>query len=204
MEITMNKTAVFGGSFDPIHNGHMSLINEVTKQIGCDHALVIPAGVSPFKTGADPADGAHRLKMCEIAFRDDPDVSVCDLELYMRRPSYTVNTLLALKATRPLSELYLVCGSDAFLSIEKWHKYREILRLAVICTAMRPGDDKNEVCALVQRLEKKGARVILCEMPPVDISSSEIRRKISSGEDVRGLLPDGVADYIEKNRLYRG
>lgn len=186
-----------------MHNGHLKLITKVMADTGCGNGLLIPAGVSPLKTDSLMAGDIHRLNMCRLAAATVDNISVCDLELYMPKPSYSLNTLMALKATRPQSVFHFICGSDAFLSFDKWYKYQDILRLAVICTVARDPGDRAEIEKMAEKMKKDGGRIEICDFEPVTVSSTEIRKLVRNSQSIAGLVPKPVEDYITENMLYQ-
>ena len=194
-------TIIFGGSFDPVHNGHVALMKCALEFSGADRLFMIPAGVSPFKTHRDMAGNRHRLCMCRLAAKGMDNVFVSDIEFTLSKPSYTVNTLRALKSKYPDDEFILLCSADAFLSFKEWKDYRDILSMCRILTVVRKGHNRDEVAAFVSEIGKSQ----MMEMPPVYISSTAIRNAVKQN-DLNLLykyLPQPVADYIMNKNLYK-
>ena len=134
------RTGIFGGTFNPIHNGHIKLARAYRSELELDRMLVIPTRIPPHKVSTELADGKDRLQMCRLAFAGQPEFEVSDIELCRTEPSYTVDTLEALHARWPEDELFLLTGSDMFLTFERWRRYREILGAAVrACGDVRGG-----------------------------------------------------------------
>ena len=196
------KRLIFGGSFNPVHNGHLALLRALTEAVEPDVTTVIPAYLPVHKAvGGDYADPAHRLAMCRLAFAA-PRVEISDWEIAQRHACYTVDTLTAIRRAHPEDELYLACGSDMFLTFDEWRRYKDIYQMAVICAVSR-GDTLSEMRAFAREQEKYGMRCLLSEAEPVVVSSTQVRQRIRAGEDVRDLVPLAVLAYIEANGLYR-
>jgi nicotinate-nucleotide adenylyltransferase len=192
---------VFGGSFDPVHFGHLRMAEEARIQVGLDRVLFVPTQVSPFKVGRTVTPGEQRLEMLHIALADNPAFAASDVELTRPGPSYTVDTLRLLKEQYPTAELFFLTGTDAVRDLPKWRQPEEILSLARFLVAARPGVDKADVLhALPDTWE---ARIAFIEMPELDISSTYLRERLRDGRSVRYLLPRAVEEYIVSRGLYR-
>ena len=196
------KIAVFGGSFDPIHNGHVELSQAFVSMLSIDKVLVVPARVSPFKLRAGATDPRHRANMCRIAFEGYDNTEVCEIELIRDGASYTVDTLRELSLYYPGSELYLITGADAFLTIETWKDPAEIFRLATICALPRNDDDIRILKEHSLLLESMGAGTRILDVRVANVSSTQIRELVKNGGDISGLVPAGVARYIREKGLY--
>lgn len=199
----MQRIAMFGGTFNPIHNGHMALALSAAKATGAK-VLLIPTYLPPHKPSESLADGRRRLEMCALAAEGHPQLEASDLELRRGGPSFTVDTLAALSGLYPGAELYLVCGADMLVTLWNWRRYSDILQLAVLAAVWRPGTSEAEYEAAAQRIRGDGGRVLLIEQEGIEISSSEIRRRLQAGEDTSGLLPQAVEAYIREHHLYEG
>lgn len=198
----MSKTVIYGGSFDPIHIGHVTLAKYALEETNASRLLFIPALVSPFKNGAKQTSFMHRFNMCQLACEDIKNASVSDLEGGLPTPSYTVNTLSELKKIYG-DDLVFVCGADSFMELDRWKNPKEIFRLAEIFTAVRDDVDLSILNAKKTELEKMGAKITLSVMSPVDVSSSQIRYNILNSIPYDDLVPLKVARYIEQHNLYR-
>ena len=198
------KIGVLGGSFDPIHYGHLILAEQIRQEAGLDKVVLIPAYVSPFKTDDMPAEGAHRLKMLQLAAGDHEGFDISDIELNVNGPSYTYDTLTALSKTLPADdEIFFIMGTDTFMNIEGWKKAEELIENFNFIIGLRKGYDEEDLKAVIDKLkEKYPLNAEYIRIPELEISSSEIKRKLREGKSVRFLLPDAVIDYIEKNNLY--
>lgn len=182
----MTRIGVFGGQFDPPHNGHLAVVRAARDQLGLDRVLVVPTPHPPHRPSPQtPAETRYRL--ARAAFAGEPRVEVSRLELDRGGPSYTVDTLAELAA--PDRELFLILGADQLAALPSWHRPARVRELARIAVAARPGaphaDDAVELV-----------------MAPVDVSSSELRQVIAAGADVTGLVPGEVAAAIEREGLY--
>lgn len=197
------RTGVFGGTFNPIHCGHVLLARTYAAALHLDRVLVIPTYLPPHKAGGQLAEGRHRLNMCRLAFEGDPVYSVSDIELRRGGKSYTVDTLTQLARENPGDTFYLIMGSDMFLSLTQWYNWRRIASLAVICAGARGQGQMEALRAQADRLERLGARCELVALEPLPFSSTQVRARVQAGESLAGFVPPKVADYIMENRLYQ-
>lgn len=199
----MTKTAILGGSFNPIHNGHLHVARVLKELSGAENILVIPTCLPPHKSAEHLASGEDRLQMCRLAVEGLPGYSVSDMELAAGGASYTVNTLRRLKRERPGEEFYFFCGADMFLTFDQWYCWREILTLCVLCAVPRPGGDYKSMKRKSAEYQAAGGRVLLAEVPELPVSSTEIRHLIHLGRPIGSLVPSKVAEYIQTKGLYR-
>lgn len=199
------KIAVFGGAFNPVHIGHVQLVETLCAQLNFDKILIIPSKLSPHKSCSGLISGEHRLKMCEIAFENQPKTEVCDIEMKRDGKSYTVDTLKALKKKFPDDQLYLICGSDMFLTLQEWRNYEKIIKLAHICGVKRADEVESVMTKQKNRLEKDGASVFITFAGIAPASSTQIRHDLQNGdsESAKKYLPSGVFEYITENSLYK-
>lgn len=212
----MHAIGVFGGTFDPIHFGHLRLAEEMAEALDLERVLFIPAGLPPHR-GAPRTMAGHRLEMARRAIAGNPRFVLDAREVESPRPSYTVDTLAALRAELGFEQpLWLLMGADAFLGLPSWHEWRQLFELAHIAVAARPGARllqpdvmpeilKNEVS---QRQSTDGpvsgpaGAVLLRTTTPLDISATAIRDTLARHGSARYLLPDAVLDYIYEHQLY--
>lgn len=196
----MGKTAIFGGSFNPVHNGHINLVREMIDEIHPDRVIIVPTGISPFKQGIKPMfSGEDRLKMCRLAFGGFPECSVSSYEVDNEGVSYTVLTLRHFRQMYPDDELFFIVGSDMLLSLKRWYRFEEIMQLATIAAASREDGDFDDLRKTADELSQFG-RVILIKITPFPLSSTEIREKIENKQDFSCYLPEKVVKYIlDKN-----
>lgn len=199
----MTKTAILGGSFNPIHNGHLHVAKVLKELSGVQKVLLIPTCLPPHKSAEHLAPGEDRLQMCRLAVEGLPGYSVSAMELAAGGASYTVNTLRRLKQERPGEELYFFCGADMFLTFDQWYRWQEILTLCVLCAVPRPGGDFHSLQTKSAEYQAAGGRILLAEVPELPLSSTEIRRLIHLGRPIDALVPKKVAEYIQTRGLYR-
>lgn len=194
----MTKTGIFGGAFNPVHNGHVRLAEEAVKQLKLKKLLIIPTFESPHKaTKLAPFD--DRAEMCRRAFGHIAGAEVSDIERRLGGTSFTINTIRELKRQFPDDQFFLLIGGDMLYSFDQWFKYEAILNEAKVCAVARGGDSYPDMLEFANEMGK--IRVLPTQA--VDISSTEIREKIAAGEDIAGLVPEGAAEYIAEHGLYR-
>ncbi len=196
---------IFGGSFDPVHTGHLVLAEHVRDGAGLDKVILLPAYESPFKVGRSGADSSQRLEMTELAARDNEHFEVSALDVAKGKVSYMVDLMAELSAMYPHDRLYFIAGIDSFLSIEKWWGFEELLTRYGFVIGTRPGYRDEELTDHAERIRQKyGSEIITVNIPKVDISSTDIRRRCRDGRSIKYLVPDAVGEYIARNGLYRG
>jgi nicotinate-nucleotide adenylyltransferase len=192
----LQRVGMFGGAFDPPHRAHVALAQAAVRQLALDRLHVVPTGNAWHKDRTlTPA--ADRLAMTRLAFAPVPAVQVDDRELHRTGPTYTVDTLRELQAEHPGARLHLLMGEDQAASFTRWHAWQDILQLAVLCVAGRGSG------AGVQALQAlPGARVELLQLPQMPESATEIRTRLTRGQDINELVEPAVARYIETHSLY--
>lgn len=196
------RLGLLGGTFDPMHNGHLAAAEAAIECADLDEVVFVPTGNPPHRPPA-VASGPQRLDMCRLATEGDSRFAVSDMELVREGPSYTLDTLLGLRGANPHAELFLVLGWDAASQFGSWHRPADVLALAPIVVISRPGR-KAPTEADIQAAGLPPARVILCTRPTPAVSASDIRHQIGAGGKVSGLLPEGVERYIASHHLYGG
>ena len=187
--------------FNPPHLGHLALARAAAGQLGLARVLLTPVLVPPHKPAKWDPGAEHRLAMCRLAIDEDPRLGVCTLELERPGPSYTVDTLRSIHESNPDAELTLIVGADMARTLASWREPREILRLARVAVAEREGSTRHEVTGTLALLDES-ARIAFVEMEPLDISSSLVRRRLTAGEPIDGLVGAEVAGYIAEHELY--
>lgn len=207
---------VMGGTFDPVHYGHLRLAEEMAEFLGLERVLFIPAGQPPHR-GAPHTAAVHRLEMVRRAVSGNPHFVVDAREVERAAPSYTVDTLTALRTEfGPERPLWLLLGADAFLGLPDWHHWRRLYELANIVVADRPGSRAQHTDAMPDELRHEVAQrevtdgaaagsagaILLRRMTPLDISATALRGILARHGSVRYLLPDAVLDYIHEQKLY--
>ncbi len=212
MQVNAPMWGVFGGSFDPVHIGHIQTAASVIEQLSLDKMLLVPAARSPFK-GRSHADNEQRAQMLELAIEGHTKFILDQRELKQPPPSYTVNTLEAIKQEKPNAHLVLILGMDAWLSFDQWRQPERILQLAHIAVMTRPGYtqqadaafsalDQKSKNSLSLRKQQAG-QIMFLDVPAIDVSSTAIRKAYKKNiTDVVGVAPK-VNDYIEHHQLYR-
>lgn len=201
----MKKIGILGGSFDPVHLGHVHLAKDALVQAGLNQVLLIPARLQPFKQDRIPASGEDRMEMLRLALEDEPEIEPCDYELEQEGVSYTYLTLRAMQEKFGAeAKIYFIFGADSLLKLDTWMNAEELLTKYAYIAGSRPGYRDDELIACMQRLEEAyGTEILLIKNERFDISATEIREKLAKGEPVQGLVPDKVADYIQRHGLYR-
>jgi nicotinate-nucleotide adenylyltransferase len=194
------RLGVMGGTFDPIHNGHLAAAREVARRLGLDEVVFIPAGHPWQKQDRDITDVEHRFRMVVIATQDEPGMSVSRIDIEREGPTYSVDTLRDLRAAHPHAELFFITGADALAGLPTWRDPQEVVSLAHLVGVTRPGYDLE--AARLQAGLPEGV-VTLLEIPGVEVSASECRERASSGESLDGLVPEAVANHIRDHGLYR-
>lgn len=209
----MRPLGIFGGTFDPVHYGHLRTAFELLQALDLEEVRFVPAGQPPHR-GAPACAAAHRLAMVRAAVADQPGFTVDDREVRSAEPSWTVTTLRAIRAESGDLPLCLVIGMDAFHGFTQWRDWREIPRLAHLVIARRPGAEPPGEGVLRELLEHCGTsragdlhampagRILVHEGTPLEISSTALREMILAGRDPRYLLPDAVRAYLRDTGCY--
>lgn len=188
------RLGVFGGSFDPPHVGHLAVAQDAVETLALDVMLLVPARVSPFKSGAETTPGAVRAGLLERALAGHPALRIWRGELERPGPSYTADTLAEIRETFPGAEIFLLMGDDQWRSFPEWRNPRQILEAATVCVLTR-GDRPEDTEAADWPHRRVQSR-------RVDVSSSEVRRRVAEGRSIRFLVPESVREAIIENRLY--
>ena len=191
------KIGVFGGTFNPIHLGHLIVADSARESLYLDKVVFVPCASPPHKSSRSLIDADRRLEMVKLAISGHPNFEVSDIEIQRGGKSYTVDTLRALTLFYPTSQLYLLIGIDNLLELHSWKEPEEIFALSEVVAINRPGFDAANVRKDYLR------RVTFLRSPNIDISSSEIRRKARMGKSIRYLVPSAVEAYILKHGAYR-
>ena len=209
----MSPIGVFGGTFDPIHYGHLRTAYELLRKLRLAEVRFLPCGTPPHRE-TPVADAQQRLAMVQMATAGQPGFIVDDRELHRDGPSYSVDTLEDLRAEYPGSSLCLIVGMDAFLGLPKWYQWRQVLELAHVVVAHRPGWRAPDMGPLGELLmdrgtgtvedlhEARAGSIFIHAVTQLEISSSALRTLIADGGDPRFLMPDGVRDVIDKSGCY--
>ncbi len=202
----MERIGIFGGSFDPVHYGHLLLAENAREQCRLDRVIFVPAGVPPHKQDQPRASAEHRIAMLGLAIAGHEafEISRCEVD----RPgiSYTIDTLRLFRSQEPEAELFLILGGDMLRDLPTWREAAEVLRLAQLVVASRPGWedwDWEQLNIIASPAQIAQIRARLIQMPRVDFSSSEIRRRLAAGQSIRYQTPRAVEQYILTHHLYR-
>jgi nicotinate-nucleotide adenylyltransferase len=223
------RIGLFGGTFNPIHNGHLKAIKEVQKGFSLDKSYLIPSAIPPHKEQENLVDAKDRMEMIRLAVATCPalmeSVTVSDVELKRKGPSYTIDTVCHFKSILPKdSRLYLILGLDAFLEIDTWKSYANLFMLASFIVIPRPGTGSADRSAFLKSIEnclKKSIShgynysfaqscyihpdkqpVFFFDVSPIDISSTKIRKLINQGMSIKSLVPGKVEEFIKTKGLY--
>jgi nicotinate-nucleotide adenylyltransferase len=200
------RLGVLGGTFDPVHNGHLAAADAAQRALQLDAVTLVPSNIPPHRRDPAGATSEQRYDMAALAAAERPGWTASRLEVDREGPSYTYDTLAELQSSG--SQLFFVLGADAFAEIASWSRYPAVLDLAHFVVVSRPGITLDSLHARVpsafDRQSSAQTRVILLESPTPDISSTDIRRRARAGQSLRHLVPDSVAHYITTHRLYVG
>jgi nicotinate-nucleotide adenylyltransferase len=216
--MSVSRVGVLGGTFDPIHHGHLAAGHAAMAALALDRLIVVPAHTPPHRPDSPRASGYHRLQMARLGVGALPGWTASDLELVRGGRSYTFDTLTALHALEPASQFFFITGADAFAEVASWRRYPEVLELAHFVVIARPGTSFAQVRT---RLPGLAPRVVECDTTAPDacrhapfpsiflvhastppVSSTEVRRRASAGEPLDGLVPTAVQQYIREQHLY--
>lgn len=209
------QLGLLGGTFDPVHVGHLAAVRAAQHALRLERVRFVPAARPPHRPDTPGASGYHRVEMVRLAVADTPGWEVWDLEFAREGPSYTFDTLttVAAEGLTPL-QIFFITGADAFAEIATWHRYPDVLDRAHFVVVARQGTTlamlpsklphlADRMCKPAQVPDAKHTRIILLEAHTPDISATDIRRRVSNGESIEGLVPSAVAAYIDRNLLYR-
>ncbi len=218
--IRPERVALFGGTFDPIHAGHLRSARRVGRRLGLDRVFFIPSSLPPHKARPDMAPAADRLRMVRLAVAGRKGWTASPIEIRAGGTSWSIRTIGAMRRRFPRARLFFITGADAFREIETWRAWRRVLRSCIFVVTTRPGADlaasvrgldppfAGEVLALgpgraVREADLRPGRILLLPIEALPVSSSAIREKARRGESLRGLVPGAVEDYIRDRHLYR-
>jgi nicotinate-nucleotide adenylyltransferase len=200
----MSKIGVMGGTFDPVHLGHLAVAEEARAQLDLAEVVFIPAGHPYFKAQAYISPPEHRVNMLNLALADKPYFKISLAEIKRPGPSYAVDTIARMK--RPLSagdEILFIMGWDSLLTLPRWERAGQLINLCKIVAAPRPGYPKPQVGLIEPDLPGISQRIVIMDKPMIDISATEIRERVARGLSVRDMVPAAVAQYIRERNLYK-
>lgn len=199
------RLGVFGGTFDPIHIGHLIAAEDARVQLNLDEILLIPTGRPWLKANRNVTDPTHRLRMVQIAIQSNPNFRVSDMEVLRPGSTYTVDTLKAIRSQRSNDdELFLILGMDSLNELGRWHEPAQLFDMATLVGMARPGYGGLDRESLENVRLGVSSEVILLESPLIDISGTELRQRISEGKSIRYRVPEAVESYIREHGLYLG
>jgi nicotinate-nucleotide adenylyltransferase len=196
------RVGILGGTFNPPHLGHLVCAQEAYLQFELDLVTLMPARIPPHKPVEDEPGVEHRFELCRLAVSGDERMTVSELETMRPGPSYTVDTLQELHKRDPDSELFLIVGGDVAAGLPQWREPERVLELATLAVAKRRGTSRSHVQRALDEIGG-GARAQFFRMPRIGVSSTLVRRRVRAGQPIRYLVPEAVAGYIERERLYR-
>ncbi len=198
----MKRIGIFGGTFNPVHNGHIHLARAAYDVLKLDKLIIVPSNIPPHK----PAEGIYpndiRLEMCRLAFSDYPDFEVSEYEMKRTGKSYSIYTAQHFSHIYPECSIFMIVGSDMFLSFDKWYMYKDILKLVSLAVVSRNANDIEQLENKATELSKYG-NINIIRVPSYPVSSTQIRCKIKNNEKYSCYLPQKVVQYISLNNLYR-
>lgn len=197
------KVGIFGGVFDPIHVGHLIVAEEARQRLGLERVVFVPTGQPWHKAGSPHAAAEHRLAMTRSAIMDNPHFEVSAMEVQRHGPSYTVDTLVEMHRDRgPGSEFYLLLGVDALAELPHWKEPTLVVELCQVVGMSRPGHRNFSLSSLEKAIPGARGKITLIDVSLVDVSSTDIRERVTKGHSIRHLVPLTVEEYIREHRLY--
>jgi nicotinate-nucleotide adenylyltransferase len=198
------KTGILGGTFDPIHNGHLAIAEEVRTSLNLKEVFFLPAGQPWMKSDKTISPARYRVEMISLALAARPYFKLSTIEIEHQGPSYTVDTLAKLKAqAREPSDLYFIVGWDNLARMPLWKDPLKLIQMCFLAAVPRPGYDRPDMEKLEAELPGISKKVILIYKPRIDISATDIRNRVGQGLSISGMVPEEVAGYIKKKGLYR-
>lgn len=195
------KTGIFGGSFNPVHNGHIHLAETIMHELKLDRVIFVPSRISPHRSMEEYVSGEHRLEMLRLACKNRTGLEVSSYELDTDRVSYSIYTVEHFRQIFPDDDLFLLVGSDMLLCFDKWYRFEDILAHASLAVASRQDGDQEILDKKAEELSEYG-RIFISRSSPEVVSSTEIRKKIAKNCDLTCYLDENVVQYIRLNGLY--
>lgn len=199
----MRRIGIFGGTFNPIHLGHLRLAQNYCRYLELDELLVIPTQQPPHKAAPDLLPVQERLRLCRLAFAGEERVTVSDMEARRPGKSFTCDTVAQLRRQYPEDRLFLLVGSDMFLGFRRWKNWEYLLENTTLCTAARHPGELPALRRMAQELSGEGRQTpMVFDFPVLVVSSTEIRRRLAEGEDCSALLPSAVDEALRREKLF--
>ncbi len=198
------KTGILGGTFDPIHNGHLEIAEEAKKQLGLTEVLFLPAGQPWMKSALPISPAMHRVEMIRLALEGRPGFKLSTIEIEYKGPSYTVDTIAKLKAkSGGASEFYFIVGWDNLEQLPHWKELSKLIEKCFLVAVPRPGFSRPDIKALEAEILGIAKRIVFLDKPQIDISATDIRERVAHGLSINEWVPEKVARYIKEKGLYR-
>ncbi len=200
----MKKIGIMGGTFNPIHFGHLFLAENAFEQIGLDQILFMPSKNPPHKAKPYQVSDQQRVEMISLAIKDNPHFALSTFELERDGYTYTADTLTLLKEEHSDEEYYFIVGADSLFMMQQWYQPEVVFGLCTVVAASRDNVELEKLQQQAEALKQQfQAKILLLDMPTIQIASEEIRNRLKEQRSVRYYLPEGVIDYINKHNLYR-
>ena len=200
----MSRIAIFGGTFDPIHNGHLHIAYEALNFLNLDQIIFMPSGNPPHKLKVDKTDAFIRCELIKMAVRGERAFQVSDYEINRKEINYTYKTLEHFISLEPDADWYFITGVDCLMELDSWKNVDRILSSCKLVVFNRPGYEKDEILKQKLKIEKiYNKEIIFMDLPLLDISSSTIKKKIKNGDNVSYLMPNGVYNTVLELGLYK-
>ena len=196
------KIGIYGGSFDPVHNGHINAAETYMEELGLDKIIIVPAYCPPHKKGLALTPSEHRFNMCRLAFESLPGFEVSDIEIQRADEGYMADTVAQLRELYPEDELILLMGEDMLLTFRQWHDWQKIIDIVAIAAAARNWDSTSAMEAEAAALRSYGAEVRIVPIDVKEISSTMVREAVRRADDISSMVPENVAEYIWSHYLY--
>ena len=185
----LKKIAIYGGTFDPVHHAHLILARDAIETLGLDKVILVPAAISPLKKAAPVAGGEVRLAMLKAAIKGEPEFEVDECELLRPPPSYTINTVEEIRRRECDADIYCLIGEDNVEQLPRWHRFADLEKTVRFVVLDRSGKQPSHSYQLIHRR--------------IDISATEIRRRVAQRESIRYLVPESVGEIVQREKLYR-
>ena len=202
-ELNKKRRGIMGGTFDPVHLGHIHFADAAIAEAGLGEIIFMPAYIQPFKRDRYVADGNDRLRMLELATMHEARFRVSSWELEQETVSYTFDTISNIHEQDPNQRVYFLLGSDAMMKIERWNRGSELLNICNLVVGLRPEDDRTLIRELAKKLsDNYGTEIVILESEMLNISSTMVRERVAAGHPINGLVSQLVEEYIYENKLY--
>ena len=197
------KIGILGGTFDPVHNGHIKVAEAVKTQLDLAKVVFVPAGQPWLKSASPVSMAEHRVEMVRLAIVGRPSFELSLLEINRTGPSYTVDTIKEFRDKHGTgSEIFFILGQDSLSQLPRWKEPKRIIELCRLVAVPRPGSKPSDLKELETLIPGLSSRLVLLDKPEIDVSATQIRRRVAEGLSIRGLVPTTVADYIKSHKLY--